>query len=53
MFWTFGAFYFLLCLDQIIKLEGNIGLLNYNCLLLFTFHYTHRFTSQMSLDHSD
>lgn len=38
-FWTFGAFYILLGLDQIIKLEGNICLLNYNYLLLFTFHY--------------
>lgn len=31
--------YFLLSLDQIIKLEVNICLLDYNYLLLFNFHY--------------
>lgn len=53
MFWTFGAFYVLLGLDQIIKLEGNICLLNYNAFYCLLPIITRRFTSQMCLDHSD
>lgn len=38
-FYMFSRFFFFYCLDQIIKLEVNLCLLDYNYLLLFTFHY--------------